>query len=366
MLNSHPQYIINGDINKDNYLDIVTVNSKNDSISVFMGYGNGSFAPQMMYSTGIDSYPYAMAIGDLNNDNRLDLVIANSGTDNIGILFRFDYTTFQSGKTYSSEDSLGPWGIVAGDFNNDNYQDLAVAFYKSDNIGVLLGYGNGSFGVIITHPTGNGSEPNSLATHDFNDDGRLDIVVANSGTGNIVILLGYGNGSFATIETYSTGKYSDPSAVVIIDINNDDRMDIIVANWGTNNIGILFGCGNFTFTAIVTYSTGDYSGPDSIAVSDFNNDGQLDIAVANYYTNNIGIFIGFGNGSFESQVTYSSGDQSYPFWVTVGDFNNDNRVDIATANFNANNVGIFLGYGNGTFAPMKTYSTGDGSAPIIC
>ncbi|CAF3755537.1 unnamed protein product [Rotaria sp. Silwood1] len=363
--NFHPQYIISDDINKDNHLDIVTANSKNDSISVIMGYGNGTFAPQMIYSTGTDSYPYAVAISDMNNDNRLDLIIANSGTNNIGILFGFNYTSFRRQTTYSSEDSLGPWGIITDDFNNDNYLDIAATFFNSNNIGVLLGYGNGSFGIVIIHPTGNGSAPQSLAAYDFNNDGVLDIVVANYGTNNIVSLLGYGNGSFATIGTYSTGQNSRPYAVIIIDINDDGRMDIIVANYGTSNIGILFGCGNFNFTTMVTYSTGNNSGPDSIVVSDFNNDGSLDIAVANYFTSNIGIFIGLGNGSFKSEVIYSSGDLSFPVWITVGDFNNDSRIDIATANYNMNNVGIFLGCGNETFAPVVTYSTGDGSTPVF-
>ena len=117
---SYPQYVITCDINKDNHIDIVSVNSKSDSISVIMGYGNGSFAEQMIYPTGDKSSPYAVVAGDLNNDNRLDLVIANSGTDSIGIFLGYDYTSFQSQQIYSSIDNLDPMGIIAGDFNNDN------------------------------------------------------------------------------------------------------------------------------------------------------------------------------------------------------------------------------------------------------
>ena len=95
----------------------------------------------------------------------------------------------------------------------------------------------------------------------------------------------------------------------------------------------------------------------SVAIGDFNNDSRLDIVVANYQANNIGIFIGYGNGSFSSQTTYSTGSGSNPYSVTVGDLNNDGRPDIAVANYGTSNVGVFIGYGNGSFTSQKTYST---------
>ncbi|CAF1191220.1 unnamed protein product [Rotaria sordida] len=361
--NSYPRYVIAGDVNKDYYLDIVTVNSKNNSISVLLGYGNRTFDIPRMYSTGENSYPLAVAMGDFNNDNRSDLVIANAGTDTIGVLLGFNYTSFQSGNTYSSNNTQGPQKIITCDFNNDKYLDVAVTFSSSNNIGILLGYGNASFGTMMTYSTGTNSTPQSLAVYDFNNDGQLDIVVANSGTDDIGILLGYGNGSFSSMIRYSTGKHSGPAAVVLTDINNDGRIDIVVANYATDNIGILLGRDNLTFNTIVTYSTGDNSLPISVDVSDFDNDGQMDIVVANHGTSSITIFLGYENGRFTTQVNYSTGYQSWPSWITIGDFNRDNRLDIATSNFNLNSVGIFLGYGNGAFTPATIFSTGHGSAP---
>ncbi|CAF3760649.1 unnamed protein product [Rotaria sordida] len=362
--NSHPRYVIAGDINKDNHLDIVTVNSKSNSISLIMGHGNGTFDISRVYSTGKNSYPLAVAIGDFNNDNRSDLIIANAGTDSIGILIGFNYATFQSHKNYSSDNTQVPHNIITSDFNNDKYLDIAVTFSLSDNIGILLGYGNGSFGTMMTYSTGNGSRPQSLTVHDFNNDGQLDIVVVNSGTNDIGIFLGYGNGSFTTSRRYSTGNDSGPIAIVLTDINNDGEIDIIVANAAANNIGILLGRGNLTFDTITTYPIENGSNPFSVAVGDFDNDGQIDIVVANYRTSSISIFLGYNkNGSFTTQVTYSTGYQSWPTSITVGDFNHDNQLDIANGNYNMNNVGIFLGYGNGTFAPVTTYFTGDGSSP---
>ncbi len=361
---SQPQYVITCDINKDDQLDIVSINSKSDNISVIMGYGNGTFKEQMIYSTGHGSHPYAGASDDFNNDTLLDLVIANEGTNSIGIFLAYNYTSFQSQMTFSSSDSLGPIGVVISNFNNDNYLDIAAVFYTVDQVGILLGCGNGCFSSMITHSTGDNSRPFGIAVGDFNNDGQLDIVVTNSRTDNVGVLLGYGNGSFTAVITYSTGGSSYPTAVAVGDINNDDQLDIIVSNFAACNVGILFGYGNGSFSVVKTYSTGETSFPYSFTLIDLDIDGQLDIIVANFGASNIGIFFGYGNGSFQNQLTYSTGYPSGPADVTVADFNNDNRLDIAVPILNRDNVGILLGYGNRTFAEMMTYSTGAGSTPM--
>ncbi|CAF2835608.1 unnamed protein product [Rotaria sp. Silwood2] len=360
---SYPRYVTTGDINKDNYLDIVTVNSKNNSISIFMGHGNRTFDIPRIYSTGINSYPLAVAIGDFNDDNRWDFIVANSGTDSIGVLLGFRYTLFQNGNTYYSDTTRSPEAIVTSDFNNDKYLDIAVVFYVSNNIGICLGYGNGSFDVLMTYSTGQGSQPISLAVHDFDNDEQMDIIVANSGTHDIGIFLGYGNGSFATMIRYYTGAISDMIAMVLTDLNNDGRIDIMVANYATDNIGILLGLGKLTFSTMITYPIGYVSRPLFVTIGDFDNDDQMDIVVANFGSSTITIFLGYENESFAAQVSYSTGYQSWPVGITVGDFNGDNQLDIAASNYNMNNVAIFIGYGNGTFAPVMIFSTGDGSSP---
>ncbi|CAF1186071.1 unnamed protein product [Rotaria sordida] len=361
--NSRPQYVITCDINKDNKLDIVSVNSKNETISILMGQGNGTFSEQIMYRTGDGSYPYAMASGDFNNDSRLDFVIANKDRDSIGIFFNFNYTTFQRQVTFSNIDDIAATGIVARDFNHDNLLDIAVVFSESNSIGILIGYGNGSFINMKSYPTGNGSEPHGIAVGDFNNDAQLDIVVTNMFTHNIGIFLGYDNGSFADIMTYSTGKDSTPYGITVADFNNDGQLDIVVASYGTNSIIVLQGYGTGAFSIIKTYSTGAGSLPYDVTAGDFNNDGQLDIAVANIGTNTIGVLLGYSNGTFRDQMTFSIYRNSQPCWVTVGDFDNNKQLDIATALYNGNAVGILLGFGNGSFSPIVVYSTGAGTNP---
>src|SRR5260221_478319 len=100
-----------------------------------------------------------------------------------------------------------------------------------------------------------------------------------------------------------------------------------------------------------------------VAVADFNNDHQLDIAVANFGTNSIGIFLGFGDGSFSSQTVIST-DSSRPLWINIADFNNDTLLDIVIANYGTHSISVLYGYGNGSFSHPITYSTGYDSFPF--
>jgi predicted nucleotidyltransferase len=256
-------------------------------VSVLLGHGGGTFRNQMTFSTS--SLPSSVAVGDFNNDTRLDIVVANSGTNNVSVL-------------------LGSSNVV---FVNQT---------------------------MLT--TGNGSQPRSFAIGDFNNDNRMDIGVANSGNHNIGIFLGYGNMSFANQVTYSTGSYSSPHSVALGDFNNDTRLDIVVANYGSGNVGVFLGYGNGSFGNQTTYLTG--SEPYSVAVGDFNNDTVLDIVVTNRDTDNLGILLGHGNGTFKSVMLVSMDYKSYPFLVVVGDFNNDRKLDFAVANNGTDSLNILL------------------------
>ncbi len=360
---SRPHSVATGDFNNDSQLDIVVANFWTNNVGVFLGHGDGTFLNQTTYSTDYDLGPSSVDVGDFNNDNRSDIIVANYWTGTISLFLGYDNGAFSSQITFSTGSSTGPWSITIGDFNNDSRLDVAVANQWSDNLGVFVGYGNGSFSSESIYSTGIGSNPWSVAAGDLNDDGHSDIAVANWGTNNVDLYIGYGNGSFSTQQTISTAYPSNPYSVAVGDFNDDGRLDITVVNLGSNNIGIFLGDGNGTFSSQTTYNAVAGSQPWSIAVGDFNNDNQVDIVVANSGTNNIGVCLGYGDGTFASQTIFSTGSNSYPAAVAVGDFNNDNRLDIAVANSGTNNVGIFLGYGNGTFARQATYSTGSGSVP---
>ncbi|CAF3584018.1 unnamed protein product, partial [Rotaria sp. Silwood2] len=155
---------------------------------------------------------------------------------------------------------------------NDTRLDIAVSGTLLNTIVVLLGYGTKGFDSMITFSTGINSALYSLAIGHFNDDNHLDIVVTNSQTDNVAILFGSGNRTFAIGVIYSTGARSQPSAVTVKDLNNDNILDIVIANFGTNSIFFLYGYGNGTFRRNGLYQLGYEYRPTSIVLTDLNID----------------------------------------------------------------------------------------------
>ncbi|CAF4246712.1 unnamed protein product [Rotaria sp. Silwood2] len=362
---SSPVSIGVGDFNNDSRQDIVVAFDWSDIIGIFIGIGNGSFEEQMSYTMPKDSFPVWVVVGDVNSDNMQDIAVANFNDDSIGILLGNGNGTFKNVALYSTGKNSGPCSIAIGDINKDNSVDIVVANRHIQNVGIFFGYSNGTFFLEKTYMTGPGSMLMSVAVEDLNNDAVLDIVFSDfgSGKGNIGVLYGLGNGKFLVPKIYSTGVNSDPSSITICDLDNDGRLDFIVSNSKKNNIGIMLRNGSEPLGKQTTFSTGNNSSPYSVIVSDFNNDDKLDIAVANSRGNNISILLGYGNGNFSKLVNYSTGLYSAPKFIAVGYFNDDKQVDIVVANSNTSNILIFLGNGNGNFTILQSYSTEQSSEP---
>ncbi|CAF4201145.1 unnamed protein product, partial [Adineta steineri] len=170
-----------------------------------------------------------------------------------------------------------------------------------------------------------GSTPFSMAVADVNNDNHLDIIVANSASNNVGVLLNIGNGTFRSQTVYSVG--SNPRSVAVADVNNDNKSDIVVANYNSNTTSVLLNAGNGTFLNQTIYSVG--ANPISIVIADMNNDNKSDISVANYNSSNIGILFNAGNGTFLNHSIFEVG--SYPISLVVADVNSDNKPDIIVA-----------------------------------
>ena len=374
---SRPIYVVVDDFNNDQYSDIAFLGHGTNLVGVLLGLGNGAFRRSIEFSTGFDSLPHSIAVGDLNNDGRKDIAIANYGTDNIGLFLGNGDGNFTNQMTFTTGINSGPYSIAMADLNNDTHLDIAVIYSDQNNIAVFFGYGNESISRSQLYSTGKNSQPIFIAIADFNNDQKADMTVVNNRSNSVMLLLGYGNGSFANPVAYSTGPRSNPYSIGIGDFNNDNQLDIAIANHENNNIKIfnsqsteklgkanLFGTDNsFSSNGISLISTGPDSNPCSLATGDFNGDNQLDIAVTNCRSNNLGISLGYGDGEFSLQTTYPTGTNSKPNAIVVNDLNNDGALDIAVCNLDADNIGIFLGNGNGQFSNQKTFSTGVGSGP---
>ena len=337
---SGPSSVAAADVNGDKKPDIIVANYGTGNVGVLLNTGNGTFTGQTIYSTGSTSY--CLAVADVNGDNKVDIIVANLAANNVGVLLNRGNGTFTAQTTYSTGANSNPFSVAAVDVNGDNKTDIIVANYLTNNVGVLLNRGNGTFAPQATYSTGSGSNPSSVATADVNGDNKSDIIVVNNSTNNVGVLLNRGNGTFTTQTAYSTGSGSNPSFVAAADVNGDSKPDIIVANYNTNNVGVLLNTGSGTFAPQTTYSTGFGSGPYFVGSVDINGDDKVDIIVANYNTNNVGVLLNTGNGTFITQTTYSTGLNSAPYFAAVADVNGDNKTDVIVANYGTNNAGVLL------------------------
>jgi hypothetical protein len=215
--------------------------------------------------------------------------------------------TLTGGLVGTGSEALAPTGSLSFlDTTNGNY----IVGSATLGAATLLQ----SFAAQVTSATG--SDPESIAVGDFNGDGYPDLVVANYNATTVSVFLGTAAGTFGTATTYTVG--SNPYSVAVGDFNGDGRPDIAVANYNSNNVSILLNTttgGTLSFATAVNYAVG--TTPYAVAVGDFNSDGNLDLAVANYASNNVSVLLGTGTGTFAAQSTFAVGTS--PLWVAVGD-----------------------------------------------
>ena len=343
-----------GDFNNDTWLDMVVTNTIANHIAIWFQNSNGTFSEPVKYGTGSYSTPYMVAVGHLNNDTRLDIAVANFCTNNVGLFLGSDHGFFASQIELSTE-TWRTLTICLADLDNDALLDIVTANYGSDSIAIFYGYGNGSFLNPVAYAIGHDSHPFFMIAADFNNDKHLDLAIANYGTSNVGILFGNDRRTFADQVIFSTSSGSHPSSIAVGYFDDDTFIDIAIALSGTNNISILLNDGNGTFTNPTTYSLENAS-PYSIPAADINGDKQVDLIISSKGTNNLGVYLGFVNGSFGIAKMYSSGSVS-SISLAVNDLNKDNRADVILINNDTDTIDIFLGIFEG-FSDSPGYSTG--------
>jgi hypothetical protein len=324
-------------------------------IGIFLGYDNGTFTSQQTYTTLPKSNPSSIAVEDFNNDNQLDIIVANYGTGNIGILFGHGNGSFLAQITYSIGVNSHPQYITVADLNKDNELDVIIVDSENDEVYILPGYGNGRFATIIIYDAITGSNSFWVAATGFNNNNQSDIVVANYGTNNVLVIIDYYVQPSARQTNYPVGSSGRAHSAAVSDFNNDQILDIVAI--AGNFVFILIGLDNRNFDQGVTYSTGNDIFARHVCFGDLNADNQTDSVVANVDSDSVGVFLGYGNGIFANMTTYSTGIGSQPWWIALSDVNNDNVLDIVSANTGSNTIGILLRNGDGTFATVIRYST---------
>jgi hypothetical protein len=252
-----------------------------------------------------------------------------------------------------------PYAVATADFNGDGKLDLAVPNVSGTTVSILLGNGDGTFQTQAQYQAG--YAPIAVGVADFNGDGKPDLAVVNNGNdsngqpGTVTILLGNGDGTFKTGKSYSTG--TGPNCVAIGDFNGDGKLDLALSDYNIargNTVAVLLGKGDGTFAKYKSYETD--SSPEFVVTADVNGDGILDLVTANESTNNVSVLLGKGDGTFEAHVDYGVGSE--PIALAVADVNNDGSPDLAVVDLGADTISILLNNGDGTFATHVDYATG--------
>ncbi|RMH35221.1 MAG: VCBS repeat-containing protein [Nitrospirae bacterium] len=341
-----PQAIVAGDFNQDGRLDVVTVNSTSDDVSVLLGNGNGTFRAAVSF--GVGKMPMFVAAEDLTGDGRLDLAVALSGSDRIRILKGrgnglFDpIGSFPSGK--------GTTFLTVHDLNGDGKLDIVAAnsgrfgYYPPFSISVLLNDGTGHMvGPMVYETEGrNGMFPTGVFVDDFTADGKPDLAISWSQSswrtpnGLISLLVNQGDGRFAVGRTVQAGKTL--SAITGADVNQDGRTDLIATSLFTDSVNILLQEASGEFSPLDPIPVG--FSPVAVQVGDLNEDGQLDIIVTNRDSSSVSTLLGNGHGEFRSAGHFGVGET--PSGLIVKDFDQDGLLDLATADSSSNGVSVLL------------------------
>ena len=353
------------DMNGDGKNDIVAVNDEAGDVSVFLGHGDGSVTVEPS-SYGVGGYAWnTPLIADFNGDGIPD-VVESDDLYNLVYLQGYGDATFRAAPTYdlpnSFDEGAYTYSVATGDFNGDGIPDVVVGQernYASTGVVVYLGKGDGTFYPGDSY--GPSPSMSFVAVGDFNGDGKLDIAAIDQANDVLQIFLGNGDGTFSIGGVYPTSASNSPAAqeLVVGDFNKDGKMDIAVANANAGDVGVLLGNGDGTFAAAVSYPITGYAAFD-IAAADLNGDGYLDLAVTAYTDGPPAVGILLSNseapGTFGT-VQFVAVNGS-PEGIALGDLNNDGKIDMAVtessgATFNGQ-IEIFPNDGTGTFTAAPT------------
>ena len=263
------------------------------AMTVFLGNGDGTFGTGVNYVSGATAAT-SVAVGDLNGDGNLDMVVTSTGVSHAGngngapgILLGKGDGTFQP-VVFTSGAGRAK-SVVIADFDGDSNLDLAVGGRSAQ---ICLGKGDGTFQPPVNYAVG---DVTAIVAGDFDGDGKLDFGVLTT-TGLFNSALGYGDGTFQAALAFSQGS----GRVTLVDFNKDGNLDVAIPG------SVLLGNGDGTFQP-PTNNGGNGGGSFSSAMraADLNGDKNFDVIVGN--SSNIETALGNGDGTFQQAMTFFAG-----------------------------------------------------------
>jgi hypothetical protein len=384
----NPRAVTVADFNRDGTPDLAVVNtgqsSSQSSVSVLLGNGNGSFQPAVTTNVQ-NSGPgqgnaLSLVVGDFNRDGLPDIAVNTSGSPAnpaVEVMLGKGDGSFQPNHQILPVGQT-PLSLAVGDFDRNGALDLVTANSSSGTLSVLMGNSDGTFRPHIDLAVG--AAPRAVAVGDFNGDGLPDVVTAQQLSNTVSVLLGHGNGTFAQPLVFAASRQDfTPSSIAVGDMNGDGRADLVINSIGgedsvVSQLGVLLGHGDGTFGAPILNSPEGADDGD-VVLGDFNNDGHIDAAVGGEAAlpDGLSVFNGNGDGTFgvpfQSPLRVSTGGNN-PFGVAAADLNGDGRLDLVAANSfgsttGPSTVGVLLNTSGPVTAAPTTTTLGTSIATAV-
>jgi cysteine-rich repeat protein len=331
-----------GNFNGDNAPDVATTSPFEDTLNIFFNAGDGVLRPKVTIpmSRSVSFSAALVTAGDFNQDNQDDLVVVDPEEQSARVILAQDSALGFFG-VYPT--GAAPNAGTSADLNNDGATDLL--FVSNGNVGALRNLGNGAFAPVVLSALGLTSSV--LGVGDLNNDGKADLVGVQGSS--MLVFLGLGDGTFGLSSTLVPGN--NPLAIVIGDFNQDNTPDIS-ATLSNGTISVFINQGG-TFGPALN-SSGIVS--LAVAAADFNQDGALDLALGNASGADLSVFLNTGDGTFGIEnvlpVSFALGVKE----LQIIDFNFDGKLDIITSNkgvtFGSGTLDLLINNGNGTFSPV--------------
>ncbi|MBZ5723126.1 MAG: VCBS repeat-containing protein [Acidobacteriia bacterium] len=327
------------DFNHDGIPDLaaVEVPGAGGSLSILLGTKQGNFRlPRQRYN--LSDAPWIVATGDFNGDGNVD---AMTGSETgIDVLLGTGDGTFGSLAHRDVNFAFGfPTAIAFADLNRDGSLDAAIADYSGFRA-IFFGQGYGTFIGPFFRLLGAGFSSWAVLAADFNHDGIADLaVVTGKPQPRVAIHLGYGDGTFHPGGSFATGG-QDGIAAVLGDFNEDGNLDVAVSDSYTE-IEVLFGRGDGTLGGVTRYPV---SAPGQIVAGDFNGDGHLDLITTDRVGADLSLLLGNGDGTFQPAIVAATLPGAADH-IAVADFNNDGLPDVA---FQVLWTGVGVAFNTGT------------------
>ncbi|MSP59547.1 MAG: VCBS repeat-containing protein [Myxococcales bacterium] len=324
------------DLDQDAKADLIVVGGSKGSTHI--SKGDGTFQAGVGFSPG--QACQGLVVADLDGDGAPDIASTDQQNDLVTVSInsgngglKLPFVVFAG---------HGPTGMAVGDVNGDGRLDLATANSLGDNASVLLSEGKGAFRGPVRQTVP--ANPTSIASGDINKDGKLDLVTLHE-DGTLARRLGNGGGAFSPQQTLKLGAQA--RGLVIADLNSDGTPDLLATS----------GAGSGALTAVLSKMDGSglnapvttvvLPGTEGVALGLLNGDLKLDAVVYSGSAGKFGIFLGKGDGTFNSSANYSP-PGGVPVAAAFANYNGDAFVDFAVAVTAANNDQILLHTGNGT------------------